>query len=68
MTDLYHEPWQKLTTLAVSHITTCVLNHNIKPVDKFIEDLSNSTLNKREVMTKFLLTSALAEPTERLES
>lgn len=54
--DLQHDPWTKLTDMAAAHVQSMVRAGNMGPVNKLINDLCNNTIQKREVLTKFLST------------
>ena len=62
MTDnLKHDPWTKLTDMAAAHVEVCIRSENRKAVEKLINDLSNNTKQKRDVLVDFLCTKPIKE-------
>lgn len=62
MTDnLKHDPWTKLTDMAAAHVESCIRGENRKAVEGLINDLCNSTKEKREILVDFLCTKPIKE-------
>lgn len=62
MTDnLNHNPWEQLTDMAAAHVESCIRGENRKAVQQLLNDLCNSTKQKRDVLVDFLCTKPIKE-------